>query len=101
MPLTMPVNQTVVNIPHEFDAAVPPNELPVDPANIQWGSDDMSIANVVKQPDGSGKVTGFKVGSCSIIVSDTKFGLSYRDTLTLTAAPGDPSTLTFTWGTPS
>jgi uncharacterized protein YjdB len=92
-------NQSVINVPQEFDTNN--NPVTIVPANLRWNTNDTTIATVDMQSDGSGKVTGVKPGSCLIRIQDLKFGLNFSDTLTLTPAPGDPTRLIFTWGTPS
>jgi hypothetical protein len=107
-PITMPANinvgQTIIATPTELDAAGV--AFPIVPANIQWTSSDTAgaTATMTVNPDGTATFVGVAAGTVSVSVSDTAYGLSASDTLTVNAVPPPPDkpvSLGISWGTPS
>jgi hypothetical protein len=101
MPSNLPDNLHISSAPQEFDASG--NPIPIVPANIAWSLDASGgqFVSFVQNPDGSATWTPIKIGSAQATVKDTKFNLSFTDTLTVIPGAGDPTMLTIVWGTPS
>ena len=98
MPVSLTVGQTVIETISESNAAGP---VPVVGADITVVSSDPAVATVVDNGDGTATWTAVAVGTTTSTYSDTVFGLSGTDTVTVTAAIPVPTEIESTFGTPA
>ncbi len=96
MPVTLEVGQTVIETISESNAAGP---VAVVGANIAVVSSDPAIASVVDNGDGTATWTAVAPGTVTDTFSDTVFGLSGTDTVTVIPAP--PTAIASAFGTPT
>jgi hypothetical protein len=96
MPVTLTVGQTVIETITESNAAGP---VAVIGADITVVSSDPTIASVVDNGDGTATWTAVAPGTVTDTYSDTVYGLSGTDTITVTAAP--PTAIASSFGIPT
>lgn len=98
MPVTLTVGQTVVETLTESNAA---GNVPVIGADITVISSDSAVASVTYNGDGTATWTAVAPGTATSEYSDTVFGLSGTDTITVIAPVPVPTEIASSFGTPA
>lgn len=98
MPVTLNVGQSVVATPVETDAAG--LSFPIVAANIVWATTG-GFTSVVANADGTATFTGTAAGTDTATVTDSVYGLTASDSITVNAVADVPTSISISWGTPA
>ncbi len=99
MPANLNVGQTVTTTPSETDAQG--GNVAVVGANVQWTIDTPSVASFVVDDHGVATWTALSAGVAQLTVTDTKYNLSFSDSMTVAAVEQVPTGISFSFGTPA